>query len=97
TLYNAGSVVSIAALAFLGAKHRRVSASGTFMFHRSQYGQVVPADSTELQDRVRGLIIDDQRTLAILKGHVKLEAPANWDDLKSNELWFTQMRRCVPE
>src|SRR5438876_1136744 len=36
TLYNVGSVASIATLAYLGAKHRKVSSQATFMIHRTQ-------------------------------------------------------------
>jgi len=35
TLYNAGSVSSIAVIAYLGAKKRKVSAHATFSIHRS--------------------------------------------------------------
>jgi hypothetical protein len=35
TIYNVGSVSSIAALAYLGAEERKVSAHATFMLHRT--------------------------------------------------------------
>jgi ATP-dependent Clp protease protease subunit len=36
TLYNGGSVASIAVIAYLGAKRRKVSAYASFMIHRTQ-------------------------------------------------------------
>lgn len=36
TLYNTGHVASIAVLAYLGAKHRKVSRHAAFMIHRTQ-------------------------------------------------------------
>ncbi len=89
SLYNAGTLASIAAVAYFGAKHRYVTSSCSFMLHRSKYGHPLPAHSTELQDAAKALVIDDQRVEDILRRHVKLEPPLKWDDLKSNELWFT--------
>lgn len=89
TIYNVGSVVSIAAVAFLGAKHKRVSAAGTFMLHRTTFNQIIPANAQDLQARAASLTIDDQRTLAILKQHLTKLEPSRWNDLNSNEVWFT--------
>jgi hypothetical protein len=38
TIYNAGAVQSIAAIAYLGAKKRKTSKHGTFMIHRTGSG-----------------------------------------------------------
>ena len=38
SLYNVGTVASIGALAYLGAKVRKTSTSATFMLHRTQAG-----------------------------------------------------------
>src|SRR5437773_8519203 len=35
TIYNAGAVSSAALIAYLGAKHRKTSAGGTFLIHRT--------------------------------------------------------------
>lgn len=87
TLYNGGAVQSIASVAFLGAKHRRVSHSGVFMLHHTFF-QGLPLDAEQTRIRGHTLAVDDQRTEAILREHLRLDA-AMWDDLKRNELWFT--------
>jgi ATP-dependent Clp protease protease subunit len=88
TLYNGGSVQSIAAVAFLAARHRKVSKHGTFMVHRTHFPGANPATARELLVRVEALKIDDQRTETILREHLRLE-PSRWNDLDGNDVWFT--------
>src|SRR5882672_2383880 len=52
TLYNGGSVSSIAAIAFLGAHHRKTSTYGTFMIHRS-HSSPQGATASKLEDIAR--------------------------------------------
>ncbi|MEO8450030.1 MAG: ATP-dependent Clp protease proteolytic subunit [Gemmatimonadota bacterium] len=87
TIYNAGSVSSVATVAFLGARHRLVSHAATFMLHQTMFTGL-PATAQQLQARVTSLALDDQRTLSILRQHLTLE-PARWDDLNGNEVWFS--------
>lgn len=70
TLYNAGGVSSIGTIAYLGAQKRKVSAHATFMIHRT-YRQEF-ATAARLKTATQNLVIDDQRTEAILRKHVTL-------------------------
>ncbi len=87
TLYNAGSVQSIAAIAYLGAKCRKTSAYATFMLHRS-YASPQGATSDKLQSMVHGLTIDDERVESILREHVKIPKE-KWEIHKNADIWFT--------
>lgn len=86
TLYNGGSVSSIAAIAFLGAAHRKTTQYGTFMIHRS-HSSPSGATAAKLEDIARSLRIDDARTEAILRNHIKL-VPEQWDRLNYENLTF---------
>lgn len=88
TIYNGGSLCSIAAVAFLGARHRKVSAHGTFMMHRTSLGASVASTAAQIQSRLHSLALDDQRIEAIVRQHVRMEAQ-HWDDLNRNEVWFS--------
>jgi ATP-dependent Clp protease protease subunit len=88
TLYNSGSVSSIAAVAFLGARHRKVGRNATFMLHRTTFTSTMPAGVKEVRRRAETLAIDDQRMERILRQHLRLEAD-RWDDLDGNDVWFT--------
>lgn len=70
--YNGGSVQSIAVLAFLGAKKRKVSKTATFMLHRSHFSGGVPATSHELKAIAESLALDDARTQIILRAHIRM-------------------------
>jgi ATP-dependent Clp protease, protease subunit len=71
TLYNAGQISSAGVIAFLGAKRRNTSKSATFMIHRSTNSPQF-ATATKLGHVAKSLILDDQRTEAIINAHVKL-------------------------
>ncbi|MBZ5586918.1 MAG: ATP-dependent Clp protease proteolytic subunit, partial [Acidobacteriia bacterium] len=87
TLYNGGSVSSIAAIAFLGAQHRKTSRFGTFMIHRS-HSSPQNATAAKLEDIVRSLRIDDARTEAILRNHITL-TQQQWNALNYENLTFS--------
>jgi ATP-dependent Clp protease, protease subunit len=87
TIYNCGSVVSIAALAYLGAKKRKTSASATFMLHRTT-GASQPATAGRLHSIAESVVLDDKRTETILRSHVRL-SPEEWAALDKHELWFS--------
>jgi ATP-dependent Clp protease protease subunit len=77
TLYNPGSVQSIAVIAYLGAKHRKASANATFQIHRTIFtSQAARADQLEVLAEVTHL--DDVRTEGILRAHLKL-SDKDWD------------------
>lgn len=87
TLYNAGSVQSIATIAYLGAKKRKVSTYATFMIHRS-YNFPQAATATRLESITHSVRLDDQRTEAILRKHIRL-TDAQWNDLDHHDLVFS--------
>lgn len=86
TLYNGGSVSSIAAIAFLGARHRKTTQYGTFMIHRSHASPQI-ATAAKLEDIARSLRIDDARTEAILRNHIIL-TQEQWNALNYENLTF---------
>jgi ATP-dependent protease ClpP protease subunit len=79
TLYNIGAVSSAALIAYLGAKHRKTSASATFMIHRTadtlQFGR-----EAQFRAVADALATNDKVTEALLRRHTTLSA-AQWDKL----------------
>lgn len=73
TLYNPGVVASIGTVAFLGARHRKVSKHATFMIHRTQCS-VNLANVAKAQAIVDAAKIDDKRIEAILREHIQIAA-----------------------
>jgi ATP-dependent Clp protease protease subunit len=71
TLYNAGGLQSIATLVFLGARDRRVSASASFMIHRTHLSPE-GANADRLRASINIALLDDQRTETILRKHLVL-------------------------
>ena len=87
TLYNVGSVSSIATIAFLGAKKRKTSASATFMLHRTHFSPQ-GAKTKALKAFADSAALDDTRTEAILRSIIKLPDTL-WTDLDYNDLNFS--------
>lgn len=87
TLYNVGSVQSIATLAFLGANKRKTSAHATFMMHRSHSSPQM-ATAASLDSIANGLRMDDERTEAILRNCLTIPND-KWDSHKYSDIWFT--------
>ena len=90
TLYNAGSVQSIAVIAYLGAKKRKVSTHATFGIHRSTGGNQ-PATAAQLKAVAETLRLDDGRTEAILRRHLTL-SDTEWQDLDHVDVHFSAPR-----
>jgi ATP-dependent Clp protease protease subunit len=87
TLYNVGNVSSIATIAYLGAKRRKVSTFATFMIHRTTSpGQ--PATAERLNAIAHSVVADDQRTEAILRSHLAL-SEEQWSVHRTADLWLT--------
>jgi ATP-dependent Clp protease, protease subunit len=86
TLYNVGGVQSIATVAFLGATHRRVSASAIFQIHQTT-SPAIAAKAAQLQAIAEGVQLDDSRTEAILRQHLRLPAD-RWEQLGQRDLIF---------
>ena len=70
-LYNAGTVYSIATIAYLGAKSRKVSAHAAFMIHRTHTTPQM-TNAERLKVVANALDIDDARTEAILRAHLSM-------------------------
>jgi ATP-dependent Clp protease protease subunit len=87
-LYNSGVVSSIAVISYLGAAKRIVSQHATFMIHRSTAPPGTIPTVERLKAAVNALKIDDRRTEAILRGHLKIPE-RKWSDLRHKEFWFT--------
>lgn len=87
TVYNCGQISSIATLAYLGARNRKTSAHATFMIHRT-YANPVGATSDRLQSVTQTLLLDDQRTEAILREALEL-TDDQWTSHKYQELWLS--------
>lgn len=86
-LYNCGSCISIAALAFLGAEERNTSAYATFMFHRTT-GSFSGAPAERLHTLAQSIALDDIRTEAILRDKLTLR-PEQWDQHRIGDLWLS--------
>lgn len=87
SLYNVGTVSSIAALAYLGAKVRKTSARATFMLHRTQVTlQNVRAE--RLHGISTSIRMDDERTEKILRTHLKLSKKL-WAVHEVADLWLS--------
>jgi ATP-dependent protease ClpP protease subunit len=87
TLYNAGAVRSIAAIAYLGAQHRKVSTYAAFMIHRSSI--VLEGASTDkLAGAAQSLSLEDARIERILRQHLRL-TPSHWDAFRRYELMLS--------
>jgi ATP-dependent Clp protease, protease subunit len=87
TLYNAGSIASIAVIAYLGAAKRITTSNATFMVHRT-YFSPVGATSGKVQSAANTAILDEKRIESILQSKLKLPE----DKLKLHsvaDLWLS--------
>ena len=87
TLYNIGTCCSIAAVAFLGGRERKVSAYGTFMLHRTT-GGVLSTTAGHLEAIAKSIVLDDSRVGAILRERLRLSED-KWRELTTAELWLS--------
>ncbi len=87
SLYNVGQVASIASVAFLGAQRRKTSAYAAFMLHRSSMSPQ-SATAAKLKNAAESLVIDDERTEAILRAHLTL-SDEQWTRLGYHDLTFS--------
>jgi ATP-dependent protease ClpP protease subunit len=86
TVYNTGTVASIATIAFLGASKRVVSKHAAFMIHRSTFN-AHPPTAKNLAAAASLLKIEDARTEAILRERATL-TNAQWGHLNHHDLWL---------
>ena len=85
-LYNAAHVASAALIAYLGAKKRKTSAYATFGAHRTS-SPALAFEAGKLKTTLESLLLDDQRTEAILRKHISIPEE-KWTTLEHN-LWFS--------
>jgi ATP-dependent Clp protease, protease subunit len=89
TLYNVGTVASVGVIIFLGANRRVSHKHATFMVHRSTSFPVGAHPAEKLEFTAKALRMDDERTEAILREHLRFEE-GKWAELRNNaEFWFT--------
>lgn len=84
TFYNGGGIYSAALTAYLGVSHRKTNSRGTFMIHRSTFNPQ-PATSRNLKHVAESLALDDERTEAILRAHIRLPAEL-WTEMQYHDL-----------
>ena len=87
TLYNVGQIASAGVVAYLGAKSRKTSKTGMFLLHRTT-NTTQFATSTKLNHMAKSLVLDDERTDAIVKGHVKLP-PELWKEHEHHDVYLS--------
>jgi ATP-dependent Clp protease protease subunit len=87
TLYNTGGISSIAVIAYLGAKTRKVSANAAFMIHRTQT-TTQSANTQTVKAFVESAVLFDENTEAILREHIHMPE-AKWQHFNHNDLWFS--------
>lgn len=88
TLYNVGSVSSIAVIAYLGARHRKVSNHAAFMIHRTQT-TTQAANTQTIKAFAESAVLFDKSTEAILREHIKNLPAEKWAHFNHNDLWFS--------
>jgi ATP-dependent Clp protease protease subunit len=88
TIYNVGSVSSIAVIAYLGARHRKVSRHGTFMIHRTQT-TTQAANTQTIKAFAESAVLFDKNTESILREHIKNLPAEKWAHFNHNDLWFS--------
>jgi ATP-dependent Clp protease, protease subunit len=87
SVYNVGSVQSIATIAYLGAKTRVANANSVFAIHRTSISPQF-AMAFALKNFAETVGIDDRRTEEILRSHIKM-GEDKWSHLDRSDLWFT--------
>jgi ATP-dependent Clp protease protease subunit len=93
TIYNIGAVSSAALIAYLGAKHRKASASATFLIHRTtdslQFGR-----EAQFRAVAESLAINDQVTESLLRNHITLSI-AQWERLNDHGNLFLTAKEAI--
>jgi ATP-dependent protease ClpP protease subunit len=87
TLYNVGQISSAGVIAYLGAKHRKTTRNASFMLHRSASNHQF-ATSAKLVHAAKSLVLDDERTEAIVREHVKFP-PELWAQIEHHDIYVS--------
>jgi ATP-dependent protease ClpP protease subunit len=88
TIYNGGTVGSIAFISYLGAENRKVNQFSTFMWHRITRQFPGAPDSKQMEDALKSMGLNDRHTRAILEERVHI-SKSQWSHLANNEFWFS--------
>ena len=88
TIYNVGSVSSIAVIAYLGAKRRVTSPSALFMIHRTTT-KLAGAPAMIMKGVTKNLAISDERCEAIMRQSITLSGDEKWSNLDYYDFFFS--------
>ncbi len=86
TLYNVGQISSGRSRRVPG-RNRKTTRNATFMMHRSTSSPQF-ATSAKLAHAAKGLILDDGRTEAIIREHVKFP-PEIWANIQHHDVYIS--------
>jgi ATP-dependent protease ClpP protease subunit len=89
TIYNVGSIGSIAVIAYLGGNRRITSPRAVFMIHRSTIKSTGHLPLTVMKGIVRSLTLDDERIECILKDQIVLPVGQEWSHLDDYDFFFS--------
>lgn len=87
TVYNVGQISSAGVLVYLGAANRVASKRSTFMLHRTSNSPQF-ANASKLQNVAKSLLLDDERTDAIIKEHVTFPSEI-LEELKYHDVYIS--------
>jgi ATP-dependent Clp protease protease subunit len=87
TFYNVGQISSAGVIAYLGAKRRKTTRNATFMLHRGTNSTQF-ATSSKLKHITQTLVLDDERTEAIVRKHVKMPDEL-WQEMAFHDLYLS--------
>jgi len=88
TIYNVGSLASIAVIAYLGAKRRIASARSAFMIHRTTT-QLTNAPAMIMKGVTKNLILSDERCESIMRENITLAGGEKWTNLDYYDFFFS--------
>ena len=88
TIYNVGSIGSIAVIAYLGARRRITSARAVFMIHRTT-AKLGGIPALVMKGVTKSLVLDDERSESILRESVTLPVGEQWSNLDYYDFFFS--------
>lgn len=88
TIYNVGSVCSIAVIAYLGAKRRVASPHAMFMIHRTTT-KLTGQPLAVMKGVTKNLTLSDERCEAIMRESITLAGDERWSNLDYYDFFFS--------
>lgn len=89
SIYNVGSISSIAVVAYLGAAHRVTNSRAVFMVHRTNAKSSGGLPLSAMRGITKSLSLDDERSEGILKDRISLPPGQLWSDLDDYDFYFS--------